>query len=77
IPMLFLCGVFFPFETMPALMVKIGNALPITMGIKALDSVLIYQEGFNALSGYLLPLLLYGIAGLGMAYFLLRKEIMD
>ena len=77
IPMLFLCGVFFPFETMPALMVKIGSALPITMGIRALDSVLIYQEGFGALSGYLLPLLLYGIAGLGMAYILLRKEIMD
>lgn len=77
IPMLFLCGVFFPFETMPALMVKIGNALPITLGIRALDSVLIYQEGFNALSGYLLPLLLYGIAGLGLAYILLRKEIMD
>ncbi len=77
IPMLFLCGVFFPFETMPQLMVKIGSALPITMGIRALDSVLIYQEGFGALSGYLLPLLLYGIAGLGMAYILLRKEIMD
>ncbi|MFZ3167250.1 MAG: ABC transporter permease [Candidatus Methanoperedens sp.] len=77
IPMLFLCGVFFPFETMPQLMVKIGNALPITMGIRALDSVLIYQEGFGALSGYLLPLLLYGIAGLGMAYVLLKKEIMD
>ncbi|MFZ3383282.1 MAG: ABC transporter permease [Candidatus Methanoperedens sp.] len=77
IPMLFLCGVFFPFETMPALMVKIGSALPITMGIRALDSVLIYQEGFGALSGYLLPLLLYGVAGLGMAYILLRKEIMD
>ncbi|HEX7627520.1 MAG TPA: ABC transporter permease [Candidatus Methanoperedens sp.] len=77
IPMLFLCGVFFPFETMPALMVKIGSALPITMGIRALDSVLIYQEGFGALSGYLLPLLLYGIGGLGMAYILLKKEIMD
>lgn len=77
IPMLFLCGVFFPFETMPELMVKIGNALPITMGIKALNSVLIYQEGFGVLSSYLLPLISYGILGLGLAYFLLRKEIMD
>jgi len=77
IPMLFLCGVFFPFETMPQLMVKVGSALPITMGIRALDSVLIYQEGFGALTGYLLPLLLYGIAGIGLAYILLRKEIMD
>jgi ABC-type multidrug transport system permease subunit len=77
IPMLFLCGVFFPFETMPQLMVKVGSALPITMGIRALDSVLIYQEGLVALSGYLLPLLVYGISGLLLAYFLLKKEIMD
>jgi ABC-type multidrug transport system permease subunit len=75
--MLFLCGVFFPFETMPQLMVKVGSSLPITLGIKALDSVLIYQEGFGVLARYLLPLLLYGIAGLGLAYVLLRKEIMD
>ncbi len=77
IPMLFLSGVFFPFETMPQLMVKLGNALPITMGIKALNSVLVYQEGAGALAGYLLPLLAYGIAGLGLAYLLLRKEVMD
>ncbi|MDD5474171.1 MAG: ABC transporter permease [Candidatus Methanoperedens sp.] len=77
IPMLFLSGVFFPFETMPQLMVQLGNALPITMGIKALNSVLVYQEGTGALAGYLLPLLAYGIAGLGLAYLLLRKEVMD
>jgi len=77
IPMLFLCGVFFPFEIMPQLMVKIGSALPITMGIRALDSVLIYREGFDVLVGYLAPLLLYSIAGLGLAYILLRKEIID
>ncbi len=75
IPMLFLSGVFFPFETMPELMVKLGNALPITMGIKALNSVLIYQQGVQV--EYLLPLLVYGIAGLGLAYLLLRKEVMD
>ncbi len=75
IPMLFLSGVFFPFETMPELMVKLGNALPITMGIRALDSVLIYQQGVHV--EYLLPLLVYGIAGLGLAYLLLRKEVMD
>ncbi|MFZ3060034.1 MAG: ABC transporter permease [Candidatus Methanoperedens sp.] len=75
IPMLFLSGVFFPFETMPPLMVWLGNALPITMGIKALNSVLIYQQGVQV--EYLLPLLAYGIAGLGLAYLLLRKEVMD
>ncbi len=77
IPMLFLSGVFFPFETMPDLMVRLGNALPITMGIRALGSVLIYQEGLEALAAYLLPLLLYGLAGIGLAYLLLRKEVMD
>jgi ABC-2 type transport system permease protein len=77
IPMLFLSGIFFPFETMPELMVRLGNALPITMGIRAFDSVLIYNEGFDAFAGYLVPLLGYGIAGIGLAYFLLRKEVMD
>lgn len=77
IPMLFLCGIFFPFESMPALMVRLGGALPITMGIRALESVLIYQEGFRAITGYLLPLLLYGVLGLGTAYLLLRREVTD
>ena len=77
IPMLFLSGVFFPFETMPELMTQLGNALPITMGIKAFGSVLIYQEGFDMLIGYLLPLLIYGFAGLGVAYLLLKKEVTD
>ncbi|GFO97717.1 antibiotic transport system permease protein [groundwater metagenome] len=77
IPMLFLSGVFFPFETMPELMIRLGNALPITMGIRALETVLIYQKGFEAFSVYLIPLLVYGLAGLGTAYILLRKEIMD
>ncbi len=77
IPMLFLSGVFFPFETMPELMVRLGNALPITLGIKALSSVLIYQEGLDMLTGYLFPLLVYGLVGLALAFMLLRKEITD
>lgn len=75
IPMLFLCGLFFPFETMPPFMAKLGAALPITMGIRALDSVLIYQQGFEVLIGYLMPLLGYGVVGLGFAYLLLRNEV--
>ncbi|TRZ89941.1 MAG: ABC-2 transporter permease [Methanosarcinales archaeon] len=77
IPMLFLSGVFFPFETMPDLMILLGNALPITMGIRALEAVLIYQKGFDAFYVYLIPLLVYGLAGIGTAYILLRKEITD
>jgi len=77
IPMLFLSGVFFPFETMPELMILLGNALPITMGIRALETVLIYQKGFEAFSVYLIPLLVYGLAGLGAAYILLKREITD
>jgi ABC-2 type transport system permease protein len=77
IPMLFLSGVYFPFETMPDLMILFGNALPITMGIRALETVLIYQKGFEDFSVYLIPLLVYGLAGLGAAYILLKKEITD
>jgi hypothetical protein len=39
--------------------------------------VLIYQKGFEVLPGYLLPLLVYGTVGLGTAYLLLRREVMD
>ncbi len=77
IPMLFLSGVFFPFETMPPLMAQLGNALPITMGIEALGSVLIYREGLEVLAGYLLPLIVYGVAGIGMAYLLLKNEVTE
>jgi hypothetical protein len=67
---------FFPFETMPPLMAWLGNVLPITMGIRALDAVLIYQQGFDVLVGHLVPLLGYGIAGLELPYVLLRREVM-
>jgi len=67
---------FFPFETMPPLMAWLGNVLLITMGIRALDAVLIYRQGFDVLVGHLVPLLGYGIAGLGLAYVLLRREVM-
>ncbi|HIH44477.1 MAG TPA: ABC transporter permease [Candidatus Methanoperedenaceae archaeon] len=77
IPMLFLSGIFFPFETMPDLMVALGRALPITMGIRALESVLIYQENFSAVGSHLLPLIAYSIIGLAVAHMLLRKEIME
>lgn len=77
IPMLFLSGIFFPFETMPDFMVGLGSALPITMGIRALESVLIYQESANAVASHLLPLVAYSITGLAVAYMLLRKEIME
>jgi|GEM_PF-3687545 len=50
---LFMCGLLFPFETMPPFMAKFGAALPITMGIRALDSVLIYQQGFEVLMKFI------------------------
>jgi len=58
-------------------MVQLGSALPITMGIRALEAVLIYQEGLGALTGYLFRLLVYGAAGIGAAYMLLRREVAD
>ena len=43
---------------------------------RALDAVLIYQQGFDVLVGHLVPLLGYGTAGLRLAYVLLRREVM-
>ncbi len=41
IPMLFLCGVFYPFEMMPKIMASFGNYLQITRGIEIFRDMLI------------------------------------
>lgn len=42
LPMLFLSGLFFPFEIMPAIMRTIGSYLPLTLSIANLNRILVY-----------------------------------
>jgi ABC-2 type transport system permease protein len=73
IPMLFLCGVFYPFEMMPRIMAAFGNFLPITMGIGVFTDILIYQKAIVArdLSG----LVAYFVLALTIAYLQMRREL--
>lgn len=42
LPMLFLCGLLFPTELMPSLMRVISSVLPLTYGIDAMRSIIVY-----------------------------------
>ncbi len=73
IPMLFLCGVFYPFEMMPEAMAAFGTFLPITIGVEIFRDILIYNRAIAVES--LSVLIGYFILALGVAYFQMRREI--
>lgn len=73
IPMLFMCGVFYPFEMMPGVMAAFGNFLPITMGIGVFKDILIYQKAI-AIDG-LYGLAAYFAVALTIAYIQMKKEL--
>jgi ABC-type multidrug transport system permease subunit/uncharacterized protein YoxC len=75
VPMLFLNGVFFPFEMMPPAMNAIGRALPITLGIEMFRDILLYGKGITidvpfALGAYLVFAYL-------VAYVQMRRLALD
>lgn len=64
IPMMFLSGVFFPFESMPKLMNTIGFYSPLTLAINSFDRILVYNTGIDAK-------LLLMLIGISLIFFLL------
>lgn len=58
-PMMFICGVFFPKETMPWLLQKISYFLPLTYADDAFRSVMLQGGGFEAIWMDLLILLAF------------------
>lgn len=75
VPMLFLNGVFFPFEMMPAGMVALGKALPITIGVEIFKGVLLY--GRDASIATLATMGAYLVGAYVVAYLQLRRLTMD
>jgi ABC-2 type transport system permease protein len=75
IPMLFLCGVFYPFEMMPGVMAAFGEFLPITVGVEIFRDILIYNRGIVVEGLYVL--VAYFVLALTVAYFQMRKEIIS
>lgn len=60
-PMMFICGVFFPKETMPWLLQKISYVLPLTYSNDAFRAVMLQGAGIEAVAVDLLVLLAFTI----------------
>jgi ABC-2 type transport system permease protein len=74
-PMLFLSGVFFPIQQMPAIMQKIAYVLPLTYAIQALRKVMILGAGIMAVRTELIILLVFGAVTLIIAVPLFRRMV--
>ncbi|MBE6486468.1 MAG: ABC transporter permease [Methanosphaera stadtmanae] len=59
IPMMFICGVFFPKETMPWLLQKISYILPLTYAEDAFRAVMLQGVGLSSIALDLVVLLLF------------------
>lgn len=58
-PMMFICGVFFPKETMPWLLQKISYLLPLTYANDAVRAVMLQGAGLNSIALDLVVLLIF------------------
>lgn len=58
-PMMFICGVFFPKETMPWILQKISYVLPLTYSNDAFRAIMLQGAGIEAVAIDLLVLLLF------------------
>jgi len=66
-PMMFLCGIMFPIEQLPAWMQVIGRALPLYYAADALRKVVILNAGLNLIMPDLLILMVYAAATMVVA----------
>jgi ABC-2 type transport system permease protein len=74
-PMIFLSGVFFPIEQMPAFMQIISRILPLTYAIEALRKVIILGAGISSLIKELTILLTFGVITLAIAVPVFKRII--
>ena len=74
-PMLFLSGVFFPIQQMPAFMQVISKCVPLTYAVDALRKVMILGAGIGDVAKELVVLVLFGAVTLIIAVPLFKKII--
>lgn len=74
-PMIFLSGVFFPIEQMPAFMQIISRILPLTYTIEALRKVIILGAGISSLGKELTILITFGVITLAIAVPVFKRII--
>lgn len=73
IPMMFLCGVFFPFEVMPPLIQTIAQHLPLTLSVANLEKIIIYHTAID--STKLFEAILISAALLYLTHRQVKKKI--
>jgi len=74
-PMMFLSGVFFPIQQMPAFMQDIAHLLPLTYAAQALRKVMVLGAGLDAVSTEILILLAFGLVLLAVAVPMFKKAM--
>jgi ABC-2 type transport system permease protein len=74
-PMMFLCGIMFPIEQLPAWMQVIGRALPLYYAADALRKVVILNAGMNLIMPDILILIGYAAATMVLALPLFDKAM--
>lgn len=74
-PMMFICGVFFPTETMPWILQKIAYFLPLTYANDALRAVMLQGANFNLVAFDLLILLLFTLLFFAVGVMRFNRDI--
>lgn len=72
-PMMFLSGVFFPIQQMPAFMQTISQFLPLTYASNALRKVMVLGAGIPQISTELIILVVFGIVMIAIALPVFRR----
>ncbi len=74
-PMMFLSGVFFPIQQMPAIMQDIANFLPLTYAANAMRKVVVLGAGGDSIVGDVVILAVFGAVMLSIAVPLFKKAM--
>ncbi len=75
VPMIFLNGVFFPFEMMAPRIAEFGKMLPITLGSDMFRDILLYEKGISAETTYSFGA--YFIGAYLISYLQMRRLAVD
>jgi len=73
-PLMFMSGLFFPFEIMPPLTAYIGSILPITQGIHIYMKLVMYQTSVMAVMPFFAILGVYALSSVFLAYLVMRYK---
>ena len=77
LPMMLLSGFIFLIESMPAALVPLTYAMPLTWAVPLLRGAFVKGVGFSALVPELLVLALFAVAIFGVAVLVTRRRLSE